>query len=450
MNTKRVFLVIVLFIVVSLPAPALTGDFFSARRQTLMDKMDGGVAMLFASGDANVLNKNFYYLTGCNDPQAMLLLLPGESVQEVLFTESGEWAQAEDTSTAESYTLADVNRNLASFLRGKNLLYVSFSDLVSLAEYGRILSSFTTLKNIDPFLVELRVLKDEYEITILKKACLVTAEGLNDVFRAVEPGLTEKELALMLEDGFKRRGSGGYSFLQAASGPNSTNIHFGATERKIKNDDMIVFDVGALWEEYTADISRSIPVSGHFTQEQRQIYQVVLDAQKAGIEHMIPGAKLLDVQKIAEDVLIHGLFELGLVLDEKSEWQRRLFIQHGFYHFIGLDVHDVWYDYRRDIAEKVYEPGMIMTFEPGLYFPENLLDTLPRSIRNQVNESEFESYVNKIQPIYNKYVNMGVRVEDDILITNNGNEVITAAVPKEITDIEKMMKETSPHNQFKL
>jgi len=301
---------------------------------------------------------------------------------------------------------------------------------------------------MNPIIVNQRVIKDNYEIEILKRACEITAESLNDVFKAVEPGLQERDLALILEYGYARHRSPGKSFLQAASGPNSTNIHFGATDRILKKGDIIVFDVGAYWDEYTSDISRTVPVSGKFTKEQKEIYQVVLNSQKAAIEGMVPGGKLLDVQKVAEDVLIDGLVQLALVLDKKCEWQRKFFIQHGYYHFIGLDVHDVWYDYRRDIDDKVYEPGMIMTMEPGLYFPEGRLDSRPRRIRDLVTEEEFKTFADQIRPLYDRYVHMGVRIEDDVLITKDGNEVLTTRVPKEIKDIEKLMKKKSPHNQF--
>jgi len=251
-----------------------------------------------------------------------------------------------------------------------------------------------------------------------------------------------------MEYGYERRGSPGVSFLQAASGPNSTNIHFGAGERKLKDGDMIVFDVGAYWDKYTADISRSVPVSGKFTNEQKQIYQVVLNAQKAAIELMIPGQKIKHVQKVAEDVLVDGLFELGLILDKNSQWQRRFYIVHGFYHFIGLDVHDVWYDYKYD-ENTIYEPGMVMTMEPGLYFPEDKLDKGIGRMSRGVSEEELKAFIKRIRPVYEKYTNIGVRIEDDILVTRDGNLVLTSAVLKEIVDIEKMMKEKSPHNDFK-
>ncbi len=161
----------------------------------------------------------------------------------------------------------------------------------------------------------MRTVKDDLEIDWLTRACEITAQTLNDVFRAAQTGMREKDLAAILEYGLVCRGSSGSSFLQAASGPNAVNIHFGATDRKLEKGDILVFDIGGYWEGYTSDISRTIPAAGRFTKEQAEIYQVVLNSQEAAIAMMIPGALLVDVQQRAEDVLIEGLVKLGLVTD---------------------------------------------------------------------------------------------------------------------------------------
>ena len=149
-----------------------------------------------------------------------------------------------------------------------------------------------------------------------------------------------------------------------------------------------------------------------------------------------------DVRQVAQDVLIDGLHDLGLVLDKENEAQRRFFIAHGYYHFIGLDIHDVWSEFSRSPGEKVYEPGMIMTMEPGLYFPEGRLDAALERLGSE--EEEMRAFLEAIRPVYEKYVNIGVRIEDDVLITEEGNEILTAAVPKEIDEIEALMREESP------
>jgi len=298
----------------------------------------------------------------------------------------------------------------------------------------------STLKNVDNTIAEMRILKDDFEIEFLRQACQITAEGLNEAYRAAAAGTREQDLAGVLEAAFHDRGSPGSSFLQAASGPNATNIHFGATERVLENGDIIVFDVGAWWNHYTADISRTIPASGTFSKEQREIYTVVLNSQKAAIEAMKPGASMDSVREIAQNVLIDGLHELGLVLDKENPAQRRFFIAHGYYHFIGLDIHDVWSEFGRMPGEKVYQPGMIMTMEPGLYFPADRLDQALARLGSNEEDEATRWFMETIRPVYEKYVNIGVRIEDDVLITEDGNEILTAAVPKEIDAIEAMMK----------
>jgi Xaa-Pro aminopeptidase len=440
MKIRPILLALTVLLSVFLPASAQEG-MYAARRRALLNSIDDGYAVLLSDAAPGRFNKSFYYLTGIKDPDAALVLIPGGEVEEALFNASGEWSHISQNPSARAHRWEELPSALARYARGRETAGVSFGNLAALSGIGRVLSRVSTLENIDESIADLRIIKDSHEIEILRRACLVTAEGLNDVFRAVEPGMQEEDLAVLLEFGFRMRKSPGYSFLQAASGPNATNVHFGAGERHIEEGDVIVFDVGAYWDDYTADISRTVPVSGRFTQEQREIYTVVLNSQKAAIRLMQPGATLSDVRQEAQNVLIDGLFDLGLVLDKENEAQRRFFIAHGYYHFIGLDVHDVWSEFSRSPGEKAYEPGMVMTMEPGLYFPEDRLD---RALERMEDDAEMRVFLESIRPVYEKYVNIGVRIEDDVLITEDGNEILTAAVPKEIDEIETMMAETSP------
>ena len=443
MLKRAAVLVGIILLVGNLPAYAQE-DMYGARREALMRSIDGGVAILFSDASPGQFDKGFYYLTGLKTPGAALVLLPGREVEEVLFNASGEWDWAARTPTARAHPIEEFSTRLSAYGRGLDTAYVSFQDLQRLTAFGRGLGRLSTLENVDAAIAGMRVIKDESEIEFLRRACQTTAEGLNDVFMAVESGMQEEDLSVLLEFGFKRRKSPGYSFLQAASGPNATNVHFGAGERVLEDGDVIVFDVGAVWEDYTADISRTIPVSGRFSEEQREIYTVVLNSQKAAIRLMKPGALMSDVRAAAEDALIDGLSELGLVLDKENQSQRRFFIAHGYYHFIGLDIHDVWSEFSRSSGEKVYEPGMVMTMEPGLYFPRDRLDLVLARLGASPGEAELRAFIEEIRPTYEKYVDIGVRIEDDVLITDTGNEVLTAAVPKEIDEIEEMMGRESP------
>jgi Xaa-Pro aminopeptidase len=415
-------------------------DTYSARRTALMESLGDDFAVLFSDPGRSEFNKTFFYLTGIKDPGMALILAPGAEVEEALFNSDGEWTYAPDVASAGSFELTDLSRQFAGLARERGTAHISFGTLGSLQELGRALPMMSSLENLDQRMAEMRMIKDSQEIEFLRKACQVTAEGLNDAFRAAEAGMQEQDLAAILESSFERQGSPGSSFLQAASGPNATSVHFGAGERVIQDGDVIVFDVGAWWNHYTADISRTIPVSGQFTKEQREIYTVVLNSQKAAIELMTPGAGIDEVRERAQDVLIDGLHELGLVLDPENEAQRRFFIAHGYYHFIGLDIHDVWSEYSRSQGERTYKPGMIMTMEPGLYFPADRLDSAIARLGSSPEDREMRTFLETIRPVFERYINIGVRIEDDVLITEDGNEILTSAVPKEIDEIEAMMR----------
>jgi Xaa-Pro aminopeptidase len=263
--------------------------------------------------------------------------------------------------------------------------------------------------------------------------------------KAAEPGMNEKDLDLILDYTFRKLGSTGYSFgTQAASGPNSTSVHYGANNRTTQPGDMMVFDIGAEYENYTADISRTIPLSGKFSREQREIYSIVLNSQKIAITEMQPGKSINAAYQAVTRELNKGLFELGLITDTTSAWQKSFWMQHGWGHHIGLVVHDVSGPYVRGVSDLLV-PGMIYTMEPGLYFPADYMEKGFGRLRN-VPETEWKIFAAKVEPIFKKYINIGVRIEDDVLITPSGNEVITSQVPKEISDIEATMKLKSKFN----
>jgi Xaa-Pro aminopeptidase len=333
-------------------------------------------------------------------------------------------------------------------------VYLPFSDLDFLARtFGASaipgpFSQADVLVNVDPTLAEMRLTKDAEEIAALREAIDLTAKALDEAYRTAEPKVREIDLAAVLRYYFDKRDTED-SFLQVASGPNSTNVHFGATERPLASGDLVVFDVGAWIRGYTSDISRTIPANGRFTKEQREIYAIVLEAQKAGCAKLVPGVTFKAVQTEVEDILLAGLEKLGLVTDVKSPWQRRFYIQHGFGHGIGLDVHDVWSWHSPRLDKVAMAPGMVMAMEPGLYFPEARFDAFLDALKGRASDAEIAAFREKVGPIYKKYVGIGVRIEDDVLIKDGGSEVLSGGVPKEIPEVEKLVREKSPFNQVK-
>jgi Xaa-Pro aminopeptidase len=217
--------------------------------------------------------------------------------------------------------------------------------------------------------------------------------------------MREVDLAAILRYAFDKRETED-SFLQAASGPNSTNVHFGATARHLETDDLIVFDVGAWIRGYTSDISRTIPANGRFTKEQREIYALVLEAEKHGCRRLVPGVTFKAVQDEVEAILMAGLEKLGLVTDAKSPWQRRLYIQHGFGHGIGLDIDVELAQSRLDRSS--WPPAWSATMEPGFIFPRGEVRRVPRRVRGKVPEAELAAFREKAGPVYKRYVGMGV------------------------------------------
>jgi Xaa-Pro aminopeptidase len=472
----------------------------AARRAKLMEANKDGVIIIpsqFKSRDGMRDNLNFVYLTGLQEPDAVLVLDPSGAPRETLFRQRASeqeargamggmgGSEATTMTTARTREVANAGRTagqpgagaivgqgpapsnkrlaekpiaqLSPALRGMAFagrlkrVFLPFSDFDFLSRTlgtSNPLAQSEAILNIDPFLLEMRLTKDADEIEALRQAIDLTAEALNEAFRAAEPGSREVDLAAILRYAFDKRETK-ESFLQAASGPNSTNVHFGATSRALAAGDLVVFDVGAYIRGYTSDISRTIPASGRFLKEQRALYGLVLEAEKEGCRKLVPGVTFKAVQTEVEDILMAGLEKLGLVTDVKSTWQRRLYIQHGFGHGIGLDVHDAWSWHSPRLDKVAMAPGMVMTMEPGLYFPEKRFEAFLEALKGRVSEAELEGFSEKVGPIYKKYAGMGVRIEDDVLVKDGGNEILSGRVPKEIADIEKLMREKSPHNLLK-
>ena len=428
---KKIFIVI-LFIV-SHPIYAQDYSPYLNRQKSLLSKNAQSLTIVSSYTGEGDENLNFYYLTGKDWENSVLVLSPNSEDSVWVFTDE----QAND------YPAKLLPRGeFASFMEEEVNAYEKINTVNN---YNMVCSNLEIfrqvdhIRNINDQLVAMRAIKDSAEIEALREACKITAEGLKSAFRQIKPGVSEQELVTLMEEYFQENGSEGSSFYQASSGPHSVNVHFGATSRNTQEDEVVLFDIGAWYDNYTGDISRTIPVNGEFTREQKEIYEVVLAAQKEAIQEMKPGVPFSKVKKVAEEKLINGLHKLGLVTNVDSDWQRKFFIQHGFYHFIGLDVHDVWYDYVETSENNIYQPGMVMTMEPGVYFPKGMIDRIPERIEGQVTKDEFENFSSEIESVYSRYAGMGVRIEDDILITEEGNEILTKEVPKAIEEIEKLM-----------
>jgi Xaa-Pro aminopeptidase len=295
----------------------------------------------------------------------------------------------------------------------------------------------------DPGIIfsRLRAVKSPREIDLLQHAVDITAEAFQRVYAVSVPGAPEYEMQAQFEFTFLRRNAHwGYPCIVAA-GVNATTLHYESNRDSMKAGDLLLMDDAAEFDGYSADVTRTIPVSGKYTKEQGAIYRLVWAAQKAGIDAARPGHTPQQVSAAADAVLGEGLFQLGLITNPKDTREVRIWLNHGISHGIGLNVHD-----SAVVAggPREYQPGMAITMEPGLYFRLDALDNLPKTPENQ-------KFIAAIQPAFEKYKGIGVRIEDDILITNGEAKVMSAAIPSKLEDVEaaiaqlrKAMKSAPP------
>jgi len=434
-------------------------DVFVRRRQRLMEKMDGGLAILRSEENTS----DFYYLTGLAEPNAAILLIPGEEEEYVMFIQptspvrelwTGKHPGLEEAERVfgadKAYPVNEFDKVLNRYLRGKSRIYLSFNDKEL---YDKVIPMLRSpygsepKQIIDPrlFIHEMRLVKDEKEIELMKKAADITCDALIEVMKAVKPGMYEHEIQAIIEYIFRKNGAQGPGFPSIiGSGPNATILHYEANNRQTEDGDLLLMDVGAEFGHYKSDITRTIPVSGRFTQTQKEIYEVVLQAQKEAIKIAGPGVGIYEINNRGVEVIKEGLLKLGLITDKDSGWQHRPWLMYNISHWVGLDVHDVGGRGPDDGQGRRFVPGMVFTVEPGLYIREDTLENLPGMIgRLGIEKDELEDFISRVRSAVKKYANIGVRIEDDILITETGYEVLSSKVPKEIEAIEKLMREKS-------
>ena len=383
---------------------------FAKRRASFARELRTGVAFIPSVRPNGQLNKNFYYLTGIDKPGFVLVF----DMQER--GTSGKIFAPNQLSEMEALIEQAKTEK-------KRLILSGFSS-----DFNQKYFYQAPFVNADSILVYKRAVKDEEEIAIIREACRITAEGIKYMYKNMKPGMTEKELLALMSAKFSEEGSNGIAFSQVSSGNLGTTPHAGVTDKSPEPNEMIIIDIGALKDKYTADITVSFTMSGKMTKEQKTIWDIVYKSLDTGVKGMIKGNFHAQVEQSAMQVIVDELFKLGLITDKESPWQRSFWIQHGFGHHIGLDTHDVWYDYMRMIPDdrRVYIPGMILTFEPAIYFPKGGLDARPQRLARLVSEEEFMVFANKIRPIYQQYEGFAVRLEEDILIKADGtNENIT-------------------------
>jgi len=278
-----------------------------------------------------------------------------------------------------------------------------------------------TIKSPAQIFDNLRAVKSPREIDLLEHAEEITAEAFQRAYAVAVPGTPEYEIQAQFEFTFLRRnGHWGYPCI-VASGVNATTLHYETNRDTMKAGDLLLMDDAAEFGGYSVDVTRTIPVSGKYSKEQADIYRLVWESQRAGIQAAVPGKTTADVNVAAGKVIAAGLVKLGLMTDVKNKRQLSVWLNHGVSHGIGLNVHDP--------GREEFQPGMAITMEPGIYIRPDALDNLPKTPEN-------EKFIAAVKSAFEKYKGIGVRIEDDLLITSGEPKVLSAGIPSQLEDVE--------------
>ncbi len=293
------------------------------------------------------------------------------------------------------------------------------------ADWAKTPSGYN-LKNVAPIFADLRLRKSPLEIRLMQHAIDITTEAHQRSWAAAGEAKWEYEIDAQVAYTFKLRNADHWGYPSIVGcGPNATTLHYTESQGQVKPGELMLMDVGAEYEHYSADVTRTFPVNGKFSPAQAEVYQIVYDAQEAGAKAARPGNLVSHVNRAATEVIKDGLLKLGLITDRNSN-QYRIWFMHGTSHWLGMNVHDVG-----NYGAKL-EPGMIFTNEPGIYVRPDALDNLPKNAEN-------EKFISAVRPAFEKYKGTGVRIEDVMLITPDGVKWMSEALPRKIADIEAFM-----------
>jgi Xaa-Pro aminopeptidase len=296
------------------------------------------------------------------------------------------------------------------------------------AEWAKLASGYS-VRNATPIFSDMRLRKSDLELRLLQHAIDITTEAQERAWIAAGSAKWEYEVDAHVAYTYKLRNADHWGYPSIVGcGPNATTLHYEESQGPVRPGDLLLMDVGAEYEHYTADVTRTFPVNGKFSPSQSEIYEIVYDAQEAGARTIRPGSYVSDVHRAATEVIKDGLLKLGLITDKNSE-QYHLWFMHGTSHWLGMNVHDVG-----NYGTKL-EPGMVFTLEPGIYIRPDALDYRPSSWSLQ----DWEKFKNAVLPAFEKFKGIGVRIEDDMLVTKDGSRWLTEALPREMAAIEKLI-----------
>ena len=431
---------------------------FARRREELMNMMGPGSLAVLPAAPERIRNRDtqypyrqdsdFYYLTGFPEPEAVLVLMPGRPQgQYILFcrerdparevwdgTRAGQEGAVRDYGADDAFPIDDIDEILPGLIEGREKLYYTMG--VDLEFDQRVISwvnhvrqqarsgarapgEFVSLQHL---LHEMRLIKSKAEIAVMRRAAQISAAAHRRAMQVCRPGMMEYEIEAEFQAIFRRHNGWPAYTPIVGGGANACILHYIENNKPLKDGDLLLIDAGVEIDCYASDITRTFPVNGRFSAEQRAVYEIVLAAQEAAIAAIAPGRHWNEFHDAATRVLTEGLISLGIIqgpLEQALAEQRyRPFFMHRTGHWLGMDVHDVG-DYKIDGEWRLLEPGMVVTVEPGLYIAAGS------------------------EGVDRRWWNIGVRIEDDVLVTRDGCEVLTVDVPKRVDEIEALMAESA-------
>lgn len=395
-------------------------------------------------------DSDFYYLTGFPEPDAILVVVPSHAEHPVMLfvrprhKEMEIWngkrfgleGAEKEFGANKAFDIADFNKEIGALLNGKEKLVYRFGVHSDVDQtILRILADFRlrgrkgffappVIIDQSVFLHESRLIKTPEEIAIMREAADIAVEAHTEAMKTIKPGMNESEIEALTDYIFRRRGAAGVSYgTIAAGGANACILHYTENNQTLRDGDLILLDAGAEFKGYASDITSTFPINGKYTEAQREIYDVVLAVEEACIKETRVGVRYMERQQKSIELLTEGMLTLGLLkgdakeLIEKKEYEK--FYMHGVGHYLGLDVHDVgrYFADAKGETSRAFEPGMILTVEPGIYVAPDA------------------------ENVPDKYRGVGVRIEDDVLITESGQDVLTRKMPKRAEEIEELMRQ---------
>jgi len=453
-----VFLCLLLLYPFALYSQSIDGNIFKQRRLNVINKINDSSIVIFESAEIKKRNSDnnfkfkqdatFQYLTGLTEPKIYFILFKpaitvnNKEFNEVFFVqeinpmmalyEGDSYSEDEIILISQADTVLPqklFQEVLKNELTKRKYLYINNNDyslkrdIITDVRYNFFEDRQNKLnkdyqhieiKSLFNIIANMREIKSKDELENITKAIQATSMGLIEAMKSCQPNMYEYELEAIIEYAFKKMGCEYYAFPSIiASGNNAKILHYTKNNRKMESGNLVLMDVGAEFNGYSADITRTIPVNGKFTKEQKEIYSIVLHANEECIKIMKPGISPREIETKAFDLVANGLKNLGIIKEKK---EARTFLPHGVSHNFGLDVHDV-------STGNPLREGQVLTIEPGIYIPQSS------------------------KGVPEKYLGIGVRIEDDILITDSGNIVLSKDVPKSIELIEKIMIEKGIGNQ---